>query len=111
MKFSRVAAWAGILLLAACGQGSAAGAEPAVWQPSPGHTQIPLWPGAALEAPSVPGPETLKDGGVTNVTRPTLTVYGPRGKNTGAAVIVIPGGGFQMLGPWTSRGLEMLAIG
>jgi acetyl esterase/lipase len=35
--------------------------------------------------------------GVTNVTRPTMTVYSPTGKNTGAAVVVFPGGGYQML--------------
>ncbi len=34
---------------------------------------------------------------VTNVTRPTMSVYVPIGKNMGAAVIVIPGGGFQLL--------------
>jgi acetyl esterase/lipase len=34
---------------------------------------------------------------VTNVTQPTMTVYAPEGKNTGAAVVVIPGGGFQIL--------------
>ena len=32
-----------------------------------------------------------------NVLRPTLTVYSPAGKNTGAAVIVFPGGGYQIL--------------
>jgi acetyl esterase/lipase len=31
------------------------------------------------------------------VTRPTMTVYSPNGKNTGAAVIVFPGGGYQVL--------------
>jgi len=31
------------------------------------------------------------------VTRPTMTVYGPTGRNTGAAIVVFPGGGFQML--------------
>lgn len=34
---------------------------------------------------------------VTNVTQPTMTVYSPKGKNTGAAVVVFPGGGFQIL--------------
>jgi acetyl esterase/lipase len=34
---------------------------------------------------------------VTNVTQPTMTVYAPTGKNTGAAVVVFPGGGFQIL--------------
>src|SRR6185312_5637162 len=28
---------------------------------------------------------------------PTMTVYAPTGKNTGAAVVVIPGGGFEIL--------------
>ncbi|HTW36267.1 MAG TPA: hypothetical protein VMD53_16720 [Rhizomicrobium sp.] len=31
------------------------------------------------------------------MTRPTMTVYAPEGKNTGAAVVVLPGGGFQIL--------------
>ena len=81
-----------------------------VWQPSPGHTQVPIWPGAAPDAQPVPGPEVFKNGTdedfrvaakpvawVTNVTRPTMTVYSPEGKNTGVAVVVFPGGGFQDL--------------
>ncbi|HXN47298.1 MAG TPA: alpha/beta hydrolase, partial [Bryobacteraceae bacterium] len=35
--------------------------------------------------------------GVNNVTRPTITVYSPLGKNTGVAVVVFPGGGYQTL--------------
>jgi acetyl esterase/lipase len=34
---------------------------------------------------------------MSNVSRPTLTVYSPTGKNTGAAVVVFPGGGYQIL--------------
>jgi acetyl esterase/lipase len=34
---------------------------------------------------------------ITNVTRPTMTIYSPKGKNTGAAVVVFPGGGYQGL--------------
>jgi acetyl esterase/lipase len=34
---------------------------------------------------------------ITNVVRPTMTVFAPQGKNTGAAVVVFPGGGFQVL--------------
>jgi acetyl esterase/lipase len=34
---------------------------------------------------------------VNNVSQPTMTVYAPTGKNTGAAVVVFPGGGFQIL--------------
>src|SRR5579859_3067853 len=83
-------------------------AEPPVWQPSPGHAQVPLWPGEVPDAEALPGPESLattKDEQVagkpyiyvSNVSQPTLTVYAPQGKNTGAAVVVIPGGGFQIL--------------
>jgi acetyl esterase/lipase len=82
-------------------------AQTPLWQPSPGHTQVPIWPGAVLDAQPVAGPEvtTTDDslvGGkrvlaVTNVSRPTMTVYAPKEKNTGAAVVVFPGGGYQIL--------------
>ena len=32
-------------------------AQTPVWQPSPGHTQLPIWSGAVSDAHSVPGPE------------------------------------------------------
>ena len=67
------------------------------WQPSPGHTQVAIWPGAVPDPQPVAGPETAMEGSVTNVTRPTMTVYSPKGKNTGAAVVVFPGGGYQVL--------------
>jgi len=85
-------------------------AQTPVWQPSPGHTQVPIWPGAAPDPQPVAGPEVAetssgKDGliagrpvvGISNVTRPTMTVYSPQGNNTGAAVVVFPGGGYQGL--------------
>ena len=72
-------------------------AQPSTWQPSPGHTQIPIWPGTAPDAQPVPGAESETKGAVTNVTQPTMTVYAPQGKNTGVAVVVFPGGGFQIL--------------
>ncbi len=70
--------------------------------------QIPIWPGAAPDPQPVSGPETAKTevkdqvaGGpwtyVENVTTPTMTVYSPTGTNTGAAVVVFPGGGYQIL--------------
>lgn len=79
-----------------------------VWQPSAGHVQVPLWPGTPPDAQAMPGPETeslrtehLIAGkpwlAVSNVSRPTLTVYAPKGQNTGAAVVVFPGGGFEVL--------------
>ena len=78
------------------------------WKPSPGHTEVPIWPGKIPDARPITGPEFTKIdakdlvGGkpwtyINNVSRPTLTVYPPKGKNTGAAVIVFPGGGYQIL--------------
>ena len=75
------------------------------WQPSPGHTQTPLWPQAVPDAQPGAGPEVAKrvknppPGGevVSNVSRPTMTVYSPSGRNTGAAVVVFPGGGYRVL--------------
>lgn len=79
-----------------------------IWQPAAGHVQVPLWPGTPPDAQPMPGPETetlrtehLIAGkpwlAATNVSRPTLTVYVPKGKRTGAAVVVFPGGGFEVL--------------
>ena len=34
-----------------------------VWQPSPGHTQIPIWPGAAPDPQPVRGPENMETAG------------------------------------------------
>ena len=80
------------------------------WQPSAGHTQIPLWPGTPPDAQPLPGPEYAVTGtsgkqqfagkpvtGIYNVSQPTMTIYAPRGKNTGVAVVVFPGGGFEVL--------------
>src|SRR5438552_1141699 len=82
-------------------------AQPPVWQPSPGHTQVPIWPGTAPDAQPVAGPEESHwwppgpggPGGFTvyHVSRPTMTVYSPEGKNTGAVVVVFPGGGYEDL--------------
>lgn len=84
------------------------------WQPSAGHVQIPLWPDGPPDPRSDVGKEAVhnavdRDTGnktlvagqpysyVENVTRPTITVYAPAKNDTGAAVIVYPGGGFSVL--------------
>ena len=79
------------------------------WQPFPGHTQIPLWPGVPPDAHPVVPPEndtktetkSLVAGKpwvyVGKVSHPTMTVYSPREKNTGVAVVVFPGGGYWIL--------------
>jgi acetyl esterase/lipase len=84
------------------------GAQTHVWQPSAGHTQVAIWPVTPSDAQPVPGTEyveTTKDEMVagkpyvwaSNITRPTMTVYLPKGNNTGVGVIVFPGGGFEGL--------------
>jgi acetyl esterase/lipase len=81
-------------------------AQTNIWQPSPGHTQILIWPGGAPDMQPVPGPEyvanTLTPSSkpltwVCNVSQPTMTVYSPKGKNTGVAMLVFPGGGYNAL--------------
>jgi acetyl esterase/lipase len=83
-------------------------AQQPAWQPSPGHTQVPIWPGNVPDARPITGPETTKINTtdlvagkpwlyINNVSHPTMTVYSPKGKNTGAAVVVFPGGGYQIL--------------
>lgn len=82
-------------------------AQTPAWQPSAGHQQVSIWPSSAPDAQPVPGPEYVEEskeliGGrpvasVYNVSRPTMTVYSPKGRNTGIAVVVFPGGGFEEL--------------
>ena len=93
-----------LLLALAPGCGAGAPAEP--WQPGAGREQIGLWPeGLAIARPAAEGAETAVPvtshgrpwTAVANVTRPTMTIYPARGANTGAAVLVFPGGGYQVL--------------
>ena len=97
-------------------------AHPTVWQPGPGLQQVPIWPGAVPDALPNAKPEAVSTDGstVTNVSRPTMTVYPPTGRNTGVAVVVFPGGGYQVLAmagegtticDWlTSRGITCVLL-
>ncbi|TXF79460.1 alpha/beta hydrolase [Chryseobacterium sp.] len=58
---------------------------------------IPVWPNSIPDSGLIKGTETYHDGMVRNVSTPTMTIYSPTGKNTGAAVIVFPGGGYTKL--------------
>ena len=78
-----------------------------VWQPTAGGMQIPLWPANVVLAKPDTGdhPEATGNGSplvggrkwhwASYVTRPTMTIYRPKGRNTGAAMLVLPGGGFH----------------
>jgi acetyl esterase/lipase len=79
------------------------------WPPAADHVTLPVWPGVAPGEPANTPPEadmtTAKDNLIAgrplvrlgNVSTPTITVYKPKGKNTGAAVVVFPGGGYNIL--------------
>lgn len=93
------------------------------WPPGPGHAQMQLWPQGAPNPenqPAAAGPSAMpappagpEHDTMTpqmpliagrslirlgNVTDPTITLYkAPQGKNTHAAVVVFPGGGYSIL--------------
>jgi len=87
-------------------------AQPA-WQPLRGHTQVRIWPGVVPDARALEGPEEFgtvvdRPGNkklvagrpwvyVARVSQPTMTVYSPKGSNTRAAIVVFPGGGYNVL--------------
>lgn len=78
-----------------------------VWQPTIDGVQFPLWPeNFPLSKPdSGDHPEVTGNGSPTiagklwnwasYVTRPTMTIYRPKTSNNGAAILVLPGGGFR----------------
>lgn len=94
-------------LSAACQTG---GGHRRAWEPSPGHAQMAIWPRGAPDllptkipefAEIVSDPKEFVAGkpwlSVEQVSRPTMTVYSPHGQNTGAAIVVYPGGGYSVL--------------
>lgn len=97
-----------LLAAVACISTSAIAQKPG-WPPAPGHTTLEIWPHGAPGAPTNPAPEgdttTAKENLIAgkplvrlaNVSVPTLTLYTPSGKSTGAAVVVFPGGGYRIL--------------
>jgi acetyl esterase/lipase len=99
------------LCLGSCNVQSAKTGEqkPKAWPPTE-QLQIALWPNGAPDMQGVSQPpESLEVStnpkrfaglpvtGVKNVSEPTMTVYRPKGRNTGTALIVFPGGGFEEL--------------
>ena len=106
---------------------SSASSQAETWQPSPGHVQVPIWPGGVPDAISSAKSESVTSveghGGwtqVTDVSQPTMTVYPAKDKSTEAAVVVFPGGGFRVLAmdlegseicDWlTSRGITCVLL-
>jgi len=85
---------------------------------------VEVWPGIAPEEDSYIGEEKVRPSPkstrkhvevtestklVTNVTKPTLTIYRPaEGKDTGTAILICPGGGYWDL-YWQLEGEEVAA--
>jgi acetyl esterase/lipase len=90
-----------------------------IWQPPPGLKQVPIWPQFAPDMHGVSQPpesvltaetpeaiEGHTSEAVFDVTDPTMTVFPPKGRNAGVAMIVFPGGGFRAV-VITSEGTEI----
>jgi acetyl esterase/lipase len=86
----------------------ALGAQASNWHPPPADAQITLWPGPAPDPQPTAGPEDTvlvtsePVAGrpwieVNKVSRPTISLYASKGPNSGAAIVVFPGGGYQIL--------------
>ena len=79
---------------------------------------LPVWPGAVPGDSGTIGPERVRAPSeaptrdakwITNVTKPTVTVFQPAGDNrTGAAILICPGGGYWNLA-WDLEGDEVAA--
>jgi acetyl esterase/lipase len=86
------------------------------------HDVIDLWPGMPPDEPGNIGPEKVRMSSIldrkqvevteatrllTNVTKPTLTIYRPaKEKDTGTVVLICPGGGYWDL-YWQLEGEEV----
>ena len=104
-----------IALLALLLAGFASASEPEV---------VVLWPGTPAGDVGIPGAEKdidLKVGGkpyevggkptrfITNVSKPTLTIFRPaKDRDTGVSMLIAPGGGYHNLG-WDVEGEEVAA--
>lgn len=79
-----------------------------VWRAPEGVSQVSIWPNGAPDMEDVTQPPEsvltrrtpeAVDGdfsqAVFDVTEPTMTVFPAQGQNSGAAIIVFPGGGFR----------------
>jgi acetyl esterase/lipase len=76
-----------------------------------GQEPIALWPNGAPGEKGDIGPEKRQEKDriirITDVTRPTLTVFRPPAdRDTGTAVVICPGGGYSILA-WDLEGTEV----
>ena len=107
MRSSNIATYIAIATIAAAA--TIAHSQAYRWPAEPTRESFKIWPGGAPDPVPTTGPEadttTAKDNLIAgkplvrlgNVAEPTLTIYKPTAKNTGAAVVVFPGGGYSIL--------------
>ncbi|WP_082124139.1 alpha/beta hydrolase [Lysobacter capsici] len=90
-----------------------------VWRPPHGLKQTAIWPDGAPDMQGVvQGPERIEIAQTSDalegrtseaawdVAAPTMTVFPPKGENTGVAIVVFPGGGFKAV-VVTKQGTEI----
>ena len=82
-----------LALLAAVASAGLVQAQATAETASPAAARVPIWPGTPPDAQPAPGPALEW----TNIVQPTLAIHSPTGRNTGVAVVVLPGGGFEGL--------------
>jgi acetyl esterase/lipase len=114
MRWTSTLGWLFALLACAPCQAARTGVAPLIdrqdrpWHASAPAVEQPLWPDTlAIAPPSTTGAErfgrskaSIAGQPVTMVqlvSRPSMTIYRPSGANTGAAVVVFPGGGYRVL--------------
>jgi acetyl esterase/lipase len=91
-----------VLALVTVAASSLSAADPVVIELWPG--KVPGEPDGPASTEVVTNPERPDERRVANVTKPSITVFRPAPeKNTGAAVVVAPGGGYNFLS-WDHEG-------
>src|SRR5205085_11687814 len=100
-----------VLLLSMLAFSAGVFAQGGGWQAPRGVRQIEIWPTGAvpdMEGITLP-PERVETtkapdvvagrpyAAVYNVAKPTMTIFPPKGRNTGVSMVVFPGGGFKLL--------------
>lgn len=86
---------------------NANGVKATRWKPPSGLMQIPIWPNevpdmaaaspvaeSVFEVNKAPGRSYIE---IANVSAPTMTIFPPKGENSGVSMLVCPGGGFHIL--------------
>ena len=96
----------GLLLASVCR--STIAAEPVkvidIWQGMPPGESADIGPEVIQPAKADENPPTIR---ITNISKPTLSVYlSPNEKRNGTSVIICPGGGFNILA-WNKEGTEV----